>query len=205
MSNDQPNNPQPDDTGMPTDPYATPSHEGQVPPGYQQPPAYGQPPAFDPTAAGYGQPVQAPKSILNAVKLMYVGAALSVLGVILGFATAGAIEDDLRQQNPVFTDAEIDAGMNFVIGFTVVIALIGAALWIWMAIMNKKGRSWARTVATVLGGLNILFTLLSFAQGASGASLISNLISLALAGGILFLLYRPESSDYYAAQSRPSY
>jgi len=205
MSNDQPNNPQPDDTGMPTDPYATPSHEGQVPPGYQQPPAYGQPPAFDPTAAGYGQPVQAPKSILNAVKLMYVGAALSVLGVILGFATAGAIEDDLRQQNPGFTDAEIDAGMNFVIGFTVVIALIGAALWIWMAIMNKKGRSWARTVATVLGGLNILFTLLSFAQGASGASLISNLISLALAGGILFLLYRPESSDYYAAQSRPSY
>lgn len=213
MSNDQPNGPQPEQphTPPPTgDPYAQPPNQGQVPPSYgqqppaygQQPPAYGQPPAFDPAAAGYGQPVEPPKSILNAVKLMYVGAALSVIGLILGFATAGSVEDELRRQNPDFTEAEIDAAVTFGIVFAALIGLIGVALWIWMAIMNKKGRSWARTVATVLGGLNIVFTLIGFSQGGSAASMISNVISVALAAAILYLLYRPESSEYYAAQSR---
>lgn len=80
------------------------------------------------------------------------------------------------------------------------VGLLGAALWLWMAYANKAGKSWARVVATVLGGLNILFTLFSL-SGGGGLNLIINVLTIALAAYILYLLYRPESSAYYAAVS----
>ena len=73
----------------------------------------------------------------------------------------------------------------------------------WMAIKNGQGRSWARVVACVLGGLNILFTLLSFAGGTTALyRLVFSLVGVALAGVILYLLYRPESTRYYDFASR---
>ena len=59
-----------------------------------------------------------------------------------------------------------------------------------------------RIVATVLGGLNILWTLLGFVGGnLTPLSLVVSLINLALAGYILYLLWRPESTQLYEANS----
>ena len=72
-----------------------------------------------------------------------------------------------------------------------------------MAVKNGQGRSWARVVATVLGGLNIVFTLLNLAGGtATTLTVVSGLVSLVLAGVILYLLYRPESTRFYDFRSR---
>jgi hypothetical protein len=72
-----------------------------------------------------------------------------------------------------------------------------------MAVKNGQGRSWARVVATVLGALSILFNLFGLAGGgATAASLVFSLVSLALAAAILFLLYRPESTRFYDFRSR---
>jgi hypothetical protein len=82
----------------------------------------------------------------------------------------------------------------------VIIGLISVGLWVWMAVMNRKGRSWARIVATVLGGLNIVFTVIGLTQDV-GIGTIVNIVTIVLAAAILWLLYRPESSAYYAAMS----
>jgi hypothetical protein len=69
-----------------------------------------------------------------------------------------------------------------------------------MAWKNGQGRSWARVVATVLGAFNVLGTLGSFTQpGATGVTVTISIVNMVLAIVILVLLWRKESSSYYAA------
>lgn len=189
------NNPyaQPDNTQTPQQPWAA------GPPSADQPPAWSGP-ASDPNTTERPTP---PATILNAVKLMYVGAALSVLGMLFTFASRDAVRDALEEGDSDLTASELDSAVNFFVGFGVAVSLIAVALWLWMASANKKGKSWARVLATVLGGLNIVFTLISlFGSGAGGLGVVVNLISIALAAVILWLLYRPESGQYYTAVTR---
>jgi hypothetical protein len=137
---------------------------------------------------------QPPSSILNAVRLMYVGAALWALGFIVGLLTQGSLRDDIADQNPDLDAGELDA---VVTGF-VVFGLLSVGLWIWMAETNRRGRKWARIVATVLGGLNIVLTLYRLTQS-TGPGTFLDIIMVALAATILWFLYRPESNQYYDA------
>jgi sorbitol-specific phosphotransferase system component IIBC len=143
-----------------------------------------------------------PPPLLTAVRLMYVGAALSAIFLIIGLAQADSLRDQIADDQPELSADELDAAVAIGTAFAVIIGLISVGLWIWMAVMNRKGRSWARVVATVLGGLNIVFTLIGLTQN-TGIGTIVNLISIVLAAAILWLLYRPESSAYYAAMSGP--
>jgi hypothetical protein len=148
-------------------------------------------------------PVEQPDSIRTAVRLMYIGAALSLLGVLLTFTQVDAIRDAIEDSDDTLTSSEVDTLVNVSIGSAVVAGLIGVGLWVWMAVKNGQGRSWARVVATVLGALNIVFTLFGLAGGtATPVTLVSSLVSLVLAGVILYLLYRPESTRFYDFRSR---
>lgn len=159
-------------------------------------------PSFQPSAdANQAKPVarpQPPSSILNAVKLMFVGAGLSALGIIVSFTTTDQIREQLADADDSLTGDELDAGVNLTIGIGVFIGLIGIGLWIWMALANKRGKGWARIVATVLGGLYAVSTVFSLSV-AIGLTTILSLITLAMAAVIIWLLFRPESSQYYNA------
>lgn len=162
------------------------------------------PPPFQYESSGPAAAPAPPPPLLTAVRLMYVGAALSATFLVLGLVLAGSLRDQIADEQPDLSATELDAAVAISTVFAVVIGLISVGLWIWMAVMNRRGRSWARVVATVLGGLNILFTLISIAVTQNtGIGTIVNLISLVLAAAILWLLYRPESSAYYAAMSEP--
>ena len=146
--------------------------------------------------------VPQPTSILQAVRLMYVGAALSAVSVLLGFTQTDAMREAVEDSSPTLSESEVDTAVTIGMGFAVVFGLVGIGLWIWMAVMNGQGKSWARVVATVFGGLSVVGTLLTLAGGgATTLAIVTNLLSLALAAVILFLLYRPESSRYYEAKS----
>jgi hypothetical protein len=149
------------------------------------------------------EPVEQPATIANAVKLMYVGAVLGLVGTLLTFTQTDAIRDAIEEDNTSLSASEIDTAVNVAIGSTIVAGLIGVGLWVWMAVKNGQGRSWARVVATVLGGINILFTLFGLAgNGTTAVTLLFSVLSIALAGVILYLLYRPESSRFYDFRSR---
>lgn len=148
----------------------------------------------------------APPSILAAVRLMYVGAGLSVLAVLYDLTTREALRDRLADDDPDRSSAELDRAANLATGVSVVIALIAVGLWLWMARANGRGLLWARIVATVLFGLNIVLIIYDVTQ-TTGFGVVLDLISIVLAGAILWLLYRPDSGEFYTAVSgrpRPS-
>jgi hypothetical protein len=157
-----------------------------------------EPPSWPDAAA----PAEQPPSIRKAVRLMWAGAALSAIGIILTFLQTDEIKDAIRDEDSSLTAEEVDDALAFALTLTVVIGLIAIGLWLWMASANGKGKPWARTVATVFGGLNLLFFLLGLVQGQTTAlGIVLGLISVALAAVILFFLYQEDSNRYYDLNS----
>jgi O-antigen/teichoic acid export membrane protein len=150
--------------------------------------------------AGAAQTMERPQSIRTAVMLMYVGSGLAALQILISFFLIDSLRDQIREDNPNFTESEVNSGANISLAFIVVVGLIGVGLWIWMARENGEGKSWARIVATVLGGIGILLTLFTLLGGGMGASLFG-LVNLVLAIVILVMLYRRDASEYYRARS----
>ena len=157
-----------------------------------------------PSAASPGSRSEPPQPVRTAVLLMWVGAAISALSVIIAVVQVDTIREQLSRQGlPAGTS--LDTVIATTIAVAVVVGAIGVALWVLMAVMNRRGKVWARIVATVLGALNVLLTLLTV-SGAAGAtptlSLLVGVVSLVLAAVIVFLLWRPEASRWYEAMSR---
>lgn len=157
-----------------------------------------------PFAASPASQSDPPQPVRTAVLLMWVGAAISALSVIITVAQVDTIREALSSQGlPAGTS--VDTVIATTIAIAVVVGAIAVALWVLMAVMNRRGKVWARITATVLGALNVLLTLLTI-SGAAGAtptlSLLVSVVSLVLAAVIVVLLWRPESSRWYEAKSR---
>jgi uncharacterized membrane protein len=134
---------------------------------------------------------------------MWVGAALSVVGVLATFTQTDAIREAVEDSDSSLSPSEIDTAVNIGVGVSVLFGVIGVGLWLWMAWANGQGKSWARVMATVFGALNLISTVVNLASAsATGLGLALGLVGLVLAAVILVLLYRPESSRFYEARSR---
>lgn len=185
-------------------PYPDGSGQQPGPPSYPAPPPSGyglQPPAR----------VEQPSSIRTAVRLMWAGAVVSLLSLVVTLVTLGGLKGQVRDQLAAtqqdVTPEMVDAAFAAAIGAGVAGAVIAIGLWLWMAWKNGQGRRWARVVATVLGAINVVSTLFTLSAGASTApSLVVSVVGLVLAVAILVLLWRKDSSAFYAARSaRPAY
>ncbi len=158
-----------------------------------------------PSVPPEAEPVRAepPSSLRNAVRLMYAGAALSAIVVIVTLVSIGSLKANILAHYPHYTasqrhTAEVAAVVTSIIG-----GLIAIGLWLWMAWANGRGRSWARIVATVFFAINTLDLLVSFARvHAVGSVIVGILVWLVGLGAIVFL-YSKDSSAYFAAQ-RPA-
>jgi hypothetical protein len=156
-----------------------------------------------PTAGRTQEPerIQAPRSVLNAVKLMYTGAALEVLAVIIALVTRGSLRAAILARHPAYTaarlhTAEVARTVPLVIG-----GLIAIGLWLWMAWANGRGRGWARVLSAVFFGINSLDLLGSiFLVHAVGTLIIA--LALWLVGlGAILLIFSRESGPFYKQQS----
>jgi hypothetical protein len=162
------------------------------------PPYQGGPPPYQggPTGSPAGRPQ--PQSIKIAVLLMYVGAGLEVLGALLSIASRSAIRRAVAKAAlHASTPINITRATNVALAFVVVVGIIAAGLWVWMAAANGAGKIWARVTATVFWGLNFFFLILDlFRPNAAGAKIFAVVIFL-VGAGVIFLLWRPESSDFF--------
>lgn len=133
---------------------------------------------------------------------MWVGAGLSALSILISFLQIDEIRDEIRESDSSLTADELDTAVAVGLTFATIVGLVAIGLWLWMASANGRGKAWARTVATVLGGLNLLFTLIGMAAGQlTTLGVIVSIITIVLAVTILVLLYRPDSSRYYDAMT----
>jgi hypothetical protein len=139
--------------------------------------------------------------VRNAVKLMYAGAAIEVLAVIIALATAGSLKSAIFKAHPSYTLAQLHTAEVTRTASLVVGALITIALWLWMAWANGHGRNWARVVSAVFFGINTLDLLISFVLvHAIGSELVGVVIWLVGLGAIV-LIFNKESAPFYHQQA----
>ena len=144
-----------------------------------------------------------PPSGVMAVRLMYAGAVVSAVSLVVGLTTVSSLRTALHKSRPSLTPSQLHDLQNIVVVGSVVIGLISIGLWVWMALMNKAGKSWARIVATVLFGLDTLFLLLGVVRAGAAASSVVSILIWLIGLGTVILLWRKDSSEYFTAQSAP--
>jgi hypothetical protein len=160
-----------------------------------------------------GQPAEllrpsAPAPVLNAVKLMYAGAAVSAVELIIGLALI--IVDIKAAARGQFLGHSLAAQKPLVITLWIVFGLVMIGLWLWMARANGQGQNWARILSTVLFALATLQLTSDFTQPVSHAGF--GVTVLYYVGTVLFvaawlvgaaavwLLWRPVSGAFFRPQ-----
>jgi hypothetical protein len=147
------------------------------------------------------RPAAAPTSVTRAVQAMYVGAAASLIGIIITIIDRHAIRTTLANHNHKLTASQLNTDYHVALGVAIVGGLIGVGLWIWMAFMCKAGKSWARIVSSVFFGIETInLGVGSAATGTGGATRIYGiLIWLIGLVAIIFLWQRPSTEFFKGA------
>jgi hypothetical protein len=149
-----------------------------------------------------------PQSVRIAVILMYAGAAVSAVSLIISLALSGRIKSAIgtaarkvKTTKPL-TLAQIHAVENFYIVLIVAVLLVSIGLWLWMAWANGRGRGWARIVSSVFFAFNTLWLVVSV--GRTGGPAIFIGIGWLIGLVALIFLWRRDTTQYIA-QSQGSY
>jgi hypothetical protein len=167
---------------------------------------------YQPYPSG-GQPVEplrplAPAPVLTAVKLMYAGAAVSAVYLIILLAI---VIGDTKAVHATWNGHHLATAPTITLG--IVPGLVVIALWLWMARANRQSRNWARILSTVLFGLatlQLIKLISDLQQPVSHAGFgvtvlnygVTALFAAAwLAGAVaVWLLWRPASSAFFKPQ-----
>ena len=156
-----------------------------------------------PSAGQAPEPARAepPPSVVMAVRLMYAGAVVSAVSLVVGLAPVGSLRTALHKSDPSLTPAQLHNLQTIVVVGSVAIGLISIGLWVWMALMNKAGKSWARIVATVLFGLDTIFLLLGVARAGAAAGTLVSILTWLIGLGAVVYLWRKDASAYFNPQA----
>lgn len=144
-----------------------------------------------------------PASVRNAVRLMYAGAALSAVVVIVTLVSIASLKGAILTKYPHYTSTQVHNAEVAAVVTSVIGGVIAVGLWLWMAWANGRGRRWARIVAAVFFAINTLDLIASFARiHAVGAVIVGVLVWLAGLGAIV-LLFNKQSAPFFAQRPAP--
>jgi hypothetical protein len=161
---------------------------------YQQYPTSGQTPETQRPAA--------PTSVQTAVKLMYAGAALSLIELVVSLATVASLKSAILKKFPHYTSAQVHSAETAIVAGVVIEAIIAIGLWLWMARANGAGRNYARITGTVLFVVYTLFLLVDLRRPTASVGLVfAALVWLAGLGAVI-MLWRRESSEYFSPRAQ---
>jgi hypothetical protein len=141
-----------------------------------------------------------PATITNAVKLMYTGAAVSTVSLIVSLVSIGGTKSAIRKARPSLTAAQVNQLDTFIITLAVVSGLVGIALWLWMARANGQGRNWARILSTVLFFLATLDLVGVISQPKTVLGLIFPVLTWLVGLAAVVLLWQRASTAYFRPQ-----
>ncbi len=144
--------------------------------------------------------IQPPRPVLSAVRLMYAGAVLEVLALIITLSTVGSLKSAILTRHPTYTAAQLHSAEVARTVPLAVGAVITTGLWLWMARANGRGHSWARVVSAVFFGINTLDLLVSFFLVHAAATLIIGLVIWLVGLAAIVLIFRKDSGPFYNQQ-----
>jgi hypothetical protein len=120
---------------------------------------------------------------------MYAGSAISFVTTVVG---------GIGMFNAVKSPEMFNVPGAPVLAFAIFTGLVPCGLWLWMAWKNGAGREWARVLSTVFFGLmslQVIPVVLAPPVRVTGIVAIAEWLVGLVA---LFLLYRRESSQFFA-------
>ncbi|MGH3298337.1 MAG: hypothetical protein ACRDP7_41755 [Trebonia sp.] len=131
---------------------------------------------------------------------MYVGLAVSLIGIVVDMTTLSSTRSAILKRNPTYTATQLNNAEHLEIGLFIAGGLIGAALWLWMAQSCRAGKGWARVTSTVFFGIDTVSVLVGAAgvQG-GGVSRIYGFVVWAIGLAAIILLWQRSSSEYFRA------
>lgn len=153
-----------------------------------------------------------PSQLYRAVWLMYAGAIVTPLWLLMSFGVfdRDAVRQALTQDDAGLSAEEVDQAVNAILPFTIVLCLVVGGLWLLMAIFSKRGKGWARVLASVFGLVYVMFMLWNVigAMAQGGGPLMSlpgllSMVSLAVAGLALFYLWTMPVRTWFDQQRSP--
>jgi hypothetical protein len=161
-----------------------------------------------------GQPAEplrppAPAPVLTAVKLMYAGAALWTVTVIIVVALIAGDKagGHVRWDGHTLTAAQLGHLKPLIITVTILSGLVVPAVWLWMARADGQGRNWARILSTVLFGLATLQLTGIFTTPASHVGFGMEVLGLIIPAlgwliglAVVWLLWRPAANAFFKPQ-----
>ncbi|HTA00710.1 MAG TPA: hypothetical protein VK802_10045 [Streptosporangiaceae bacterium] len=144
--------------------------------------------------------VRPPRAVLSAVRLMYAGAALEVLAIIVAVLTIGSLRSAIFRAHPDYTTAQLHTAEAARTLPLIVGAAITIGLWLWMAWANRSGRSWARAISAGFFGINTVDLLISFSLAHGTATLIMALLIWLVGLAAIALIFSKGSGPFYQHQ-----
>ena len=138
-----------------------------------------------------------PAQVRHAVTAMYVGAAVTVAGIVIEILTVSATKTAIQRKSPHLTASQLNTTEHALIIGSIVSGLIAVAAWIIIARACKNGYNWARITGTVLFGLATVDTIGSAISPVAGpvkawwpVIWLSGLVAV-------ILLWRRASTDFF--------
>jgi hypothetical protein len=147
---------------------------------------------------------------------MLSGAGLQVLGIVITLLNVGALKSQIRRQlennGTIVTESRVNAVYGVAVAVVLIVGLVGAGLWVWMAVKNRSGRNWARILSTVFFGFLCISTLtdvvtrttrregsstLTASTSTNAASLIIGLALFLVGLGAIILLWYKDSGPHF--------
>lgn len=146
-----------------------------------------------------GTPAQPepPRSVVLAVRIMYAGAALTAIGLVVSVVGVATGEEALRASHRHATLAQLHATQNFLITALVVQGLIEVGAWLLVARANRSGLKWARIVATALFALGTWIFIAQIIGTATITILVYRALIWLVGFGAVYFLWRKDSSAYF--------
>jgi hypothetical protein len=145
-------------------------------------------------------PSRPPRTVLAAVRLMCLGAAVELAALATMMATMGSLKAAVLARDPAQWHSAL-----LILTAKEVFAPVGVALWLWLAWANGRGHDWARLIFTWFFGLLTVSLLAALGQHAvayapADLAALTALWVVALAS--MVLIFSKASWPYY--RQRPA-
>jgi serine/threonine protein kinase len=187
----------PPGTASPPGPASPPPGPASPRPGTASPPGPVSPVPGPASPAARGRPVP-PRSMINAVRLMYAGSALALFSILTAVATTSTLSGLIRQQYPAAGYGALSAAATATLSVTIAGALISAGVWLVMARRTRRGRPGVRILSTILFVIDSLTVLSTHTHGLLTASTwIMTVAEWAVGLVAIVLLWDRRSTAYF--------
>lgn len=142
----------------------------------------------------------APRTVLAAVRLMYLGAVAELCVLVTLLLTEGSIRTAIADRNPQLTASQLGS-LTSVFAFDTVLLCIMTAGWLWVGWASGRGHAWARLIATLCFAFYTVAVIVDLGnemQRYAPACMIADAVAWALGLAAVVLLLMKQSWPYYA-------